>query len=332
MVGGVVEEKFASRAGARMLLEIAAALDYRGMYELAIEGIPAMPPAPPGSLPSPEELAEQQERELAEFRAAREEESEQERLAEANRKYTLTPLGLDKARCLQALNRWLGERPGGPPPPERLVRDALGPLLCGWSGTIVHALAPEPATLDELDRAVTPLDREELHEHIERMTRSGIAAVEAEASSGPARYALTDWGRAAIAPIVAAVLYERRHDEELTLAPDVLDVEAAFQMALPLLRLPRELRGSCRLGVEIPGEEPLMAGAGAQVDDGLVVSSTPLLEQAPETWVTGDPLGWCETVIDPEAGGLHLGGDTELAAALIEALHERLFGNSGQAR
>ena len=233
MVGGVLEEKFASRAGARMLLEIAAALDYRGMYELAIEGIPAMPPAPPGSLPSPEELAEQQERELAEFRAAREEESEQERLAEANRKYTLTPLGLDKARCLQALKRWLGERPGGPPPPERLVRDALGPLLCGWSGTIVHALAPEPATLDELDRAVTPLDREELHEHIGRMARSGIAAVEAEAGSGPARYALTDWGRAAIGPIVAAVHYERRHDEELTLAPDVLDVEAGFQMALP---------------------------------------------------------------------------------------------------
>lgn len=326
MVGGAVEERFASRAGARMLLELAAMLDYRGMYELAIAGIPAMPPAPPGSLPSPEELAEQQERDFAEFKAAREEESEEERRAEANRKYSLTPMGLDKARCLQALKRWLGERPGGPPPPEGLVRDALGPLLCGWSGTIVHALAAEPATLDELDRAVTPLDREELREHLERMAQAGIAAAEAEAGPGAARYALTEWGRAAIAPIVAAVHYERRHDEELTLAPDVLDVEAGFQMALPLLRLPRELRGSCRLGVEIPGEEPLIAGAGARVDDGLVVSSSPLLEQAPETWATGDALGWCETVIDPEADRLHVGGDTELAQALIAALRERLFG------
>jgi len=41
--------------------------------------------------------------------------------------------------------------------------------------------------------------------------------------------------------------------------------------------------------------------------------------------------GWCETVIDPEAGRLHLGGDTELAEALIEVLHKRLFGNTGPA-
>lgn len=84
-------------------------------------------------------------------------------------------------------------------------------------------LAAEPATLDELDRAVTPLDREELREHLERMA----------------------------------------------------------------------------------------------------------LEQAPETWATGDALGWCETVIDPEADRLHVGGDTELAEALIAALHERLFGGAG---
>jgi hypothetical protein len=37
-------------------------------------------------------------------------------------------------------------------------------------------------------------------------------------------------------------------------------------------------------------------------------------------------------VIDPEAGRLHLGGDTELAEALIEALHEALFGGVGPSR
>jgi DNA-binding HxlR family transcriptional regulator len=304
-----------------MLFELAAGLDYRGLYELAMEGIPGMPPV---ALPSPEELEEKRERELAEFKAEREEESEQARAAEANRKLELTPLGLDTARCHLALKRWLAARPGGPPRPDSLVAEALGPLLCGWSGTIVHALAPEPATLDELDRAVTLLDREDTQEHVERMVRSGMAAAQTEA--GVVRYALTGWGRAAIAPIVAAVHYERRHDEETTLAPDVFDVEAGFQMALPLLRLPAWLRGSCRLGVQIPGDEPLIAGATVQIDAGVVASSSPLLEEAPGTWVSGDALGWCETVIDPDADKLNVGGDTELAEALIAALHERLFG------
>jgi len=326
VVGGVIEEGFASRAGTRMLLEMAATHDYRGLYELAIEGIPGMPPVPPGSLPSPEELVEREKRELAEFRAEREEETEEERRVEDNRTYGITPLGMDKARCYMTVNRWLGERPGGPLPPGEIVQGALGPLVCGWSGTIVHALAPEPLSLDELDRAVALLDREELLEHVERMVGSGIA--KAEAGSDPVRYALTEWCRAAITPLVAGVLYERRHDEDMTLPPDVFDVEAAFQMALPLLRLPPGLRGSCRLGVQIPGDEPLIAGATAQVGGGVVASSTSLLEEEPETWVTGDPLSWCETVIDPEADALELGGDTELAEALIEALHERLFGDA----
>ena len=46
-------------------------------------------------------------------------------------------------------------------------------------------------------------------------------------------------------------------------------------------------------------------------------------------WLTGDPLGWCQTVIDPTADKLISGGDTELADALLAALHERLFGEGG---
>ncbi len=168
------------------------------------------------------------------------------------------------------------------------------------------------------------LDREGARKHVERMVRSGMA--EAGTRAGEVRYGLSDWGRAAIAPIVAAVLYERRHDAAMTSPPDVFDVEAAFQTALPLIQLPPALRGSARLGVQIPGGEPLMAGATVQVDRGVVLASSALLDEEPETWVTGDPLAWCETVIDPSAPRLNLGGDTELAAALLQALHERLFG------
>jgi hypothetical protein len=90
-------------------------------------------------------------------------------------------------------------------------------------------------------------------------------------------------------------------------------------MALPLIQLPPGLRGSCRLGVAIPGGEPLVAGATAQGDRGAVISSSPLLDEIPETWATGTPLDWCETVVDPTTARLEAGGDTELAVALIEA-------------
>jgi DNA-binding HxlR family transcriptional regulator len=306
-----------------MLLTLAAGLDYRGLYELAAEGIPGVPPAPPGTLPTPEELRESRQDEQAEAEAELERSEAAEVEAEVHRKYRISQQGMVLANAHLTLQRWLGERPGGLPREETLMRDALGPLLCGWSGMIVHALAPEPLSLDELDRAVTLLDREGTHKHVKEIVRSGIA--EAQTDSGATRYALTEWGRAAIAPLVAAVVCEAGDDSEMALPPDVFDVEAGFQMALPLLRLPPELRGSCRLGVEIPGGEPLIAGATAQIDGGVVASSSPLLEEDPETWVSGDALGWCETVIDPEADKLYLGGDAELAEALIAALHERLF-------
>ena len=300
-----------------MLLGQAAGLDYEGLREAVARGIPGLPPAPPGGLPDAEELGGRKHDEV---------EAEDREPIDPHVKYRITPLGEDLGRALLALRRWLDARPGGPPPADALVREAIGPLVCGWSGTIVHALAPEPLTLDGLDRAVRLLDREGVREHVEAMVRSGLA--EAGAGVGEVHYALTDWGREAIAPLAAAACYERRHEEEHTLPPDVFDVEAAFQMALPLVRLAPWLRGSCRLGVQIPGGEPLLAGATAQVNLGVVVSS-PLLDEEPETWVTGDPLGWCQTVIDPTADKLISGGDTELADALLAALHERLFGEGG---
>jgi DNA-binding HxlR family transcriptional regulator len=222
------------------------------------------------------------------------------------------------------LERWLDNRPDGPLKLGPEGAAAIASLVRGWSVTIVHALAAEPLTLAELERSAGAVSHETVAEQVEAMERAG--QIEALPGGGEARYALTDWGREGIAPIVAAVRYERHYPEDDVLPPDVFDVEAAFQMALPLLRLPPDPRGSCRLGVRIPGEEPLLVGATAQVDEGRVVSSSPLLDNEPEAWAAGSPLDWCETVVDPATARLTLGGDTRLAGNLLEALHERLFG------
>jgi len=240
-------------------------------------------------------------------------------------KMTTSSKGEEFLFVAHAMRRWLGNCPSGPLELGPEGGDPLSALVCCWSATVTHALAPEPLTLEELNRAVGILDSDIVEEHLEAMVRSGLA--EARADPGEPRYALTGWGREGIAPIVAAVRYECHYPEPDVLPPDVFDAEAAFQMALPLLRLPPRLRGSCRLGVVIPGEEPLVAGATVEVDRGAVLAASPLLDREPETWATGSPLDWCETVVDPSTARLEVGGDVELAEALLAALHEKLFGS-----
>ncbi len=223
-----------------------------------------------------------------------------------------------------SIERWLRNCPAGRLELGPRGAKALAPLVCGWSATVTHALAAEPLTLAELDHEVGILDGDGVATHLDMLLRSGQA--EELPGGGEPRYALTNWGREGISPIVAAVRFECHYPEDDVLPPDVFDVEAAFQMALPLVELPPGLRGAARLGVQILGGEPLMAGATAQVDRGRVVSSSPLLEENPATWATGTPLDWCEAVVDPATDRLTAGGDAALAGAMVEALHERLFG------
>jgi DNA-binding HxlR family transcriptional regulator len=221
------------------------------------------------------------------------------------------------------LERWLQNCPSGPLRLGLESAMAVTSLVCNWSATVTHALTREPQTLAELDLAVDILDYSVLEEHVEAMESCG--QVEALPGKGKPRYALTEWGREAIAPLCAAIRFELHYQEGDTLPPDILDVEAAYQMALPLLKLPPDLFGSCRLGVQIPGEESLMAGATAQVDRGCVLSSSPLLEEEPENWATGSPLDWLDTVVDPSTDLVQIGGDAHLVNTLIESLHETLF-------
>ena len=239
-----------------------------------------------------------------------------------------TPVRATKAphffEVTELLDRWLEQCPAGAP--QGLDRGAaIATLVCCWSATVTHALAREPLTLAELDEVVTLLERETVEEHVEAMVSIGL--VEAQTAEGETRYAPTEWLRRGLAPLAAAARLELHFPEEDIAPPDILDVEASFQLTLPLLELPAELRGSCRLGVQIPGGPPLMAGATAQVSGGGVVASSPLLEESPDTWATGSPQDWVDTLLDPGAGKIVPGGDVELARALVLRLHEALFGD-----
>jgi hypothetical protein len=69
--------------------------------------------------------------------------------------------------------------------------------------------------------------------------------------------------------------------------PDRLDVEAIFQLALPLIALPTELSGCCRLDVQLGHDEtPAIVGVTARVEGGRVASCEGRLDQQAETWMS----------------------------------------------
>ena len=334
--GGATESGFRARTAALTLLYVATSMDRDGlltMLEASLSGVPA-------PLPDEDEDYEELEADYAELEEDDELDLEQDEdeLAreealhpELHTQVELTDKGEEMLFVSGTIERWLLRCPQGPLELGLAGARALAPMVLAWTATLTHALAAGPLTLAELERALgAVLDPETLEQQLESMVNSG----QAEALYGSGRapsYALTDWGREAVSPIVAAVRFEQRYPEDDVLAPDVFDVEAAFEMALPLLHLPDELRGTVRAGVRLPGAEgeDLVAGSTVEVEGGRIAAASPLLDRVPETWATGDPLDWCETVIDPGAARLELGGDIELAGSLIEALHERLFGGSG---
>lgn len=317
--GGATGSEFRARTAALTLLWVATSVDREallGTLESSLEGMPGP------TVPSEDDV--EYEEELDEYERERE-----AALAEhepgVREPMQLTGKGEEMLFVTGALERWLQRCPQGPLELGLAGARAVMPMVLSWSATLTHALAQGPLTSAELEHALSSvLEPEPVERQLEAMVGSG----QAEALYGSGRapvYALTDWGREAVSPIVAAVRFEQRYPEADVLDPDVFDVEAAFQMALPLIEVPPAVRGTVRAGVLVPGEEELIAGATVQLEGGRIAASSPLLDRVPETWATGTPLEWCETVTDPAAAKLDLGGDVPLAQGLIEALHERLW-------
>ena len=225
------------------------------------------------------------------------------------------------------LQGWLRACPTGPLELDRKGIEATAALACCWSSAVTHALSKGPCTLASVAEEANSLVGEEVvREHLDALLSTGQAEIR-PSDGGVEGYALTEWGAAGIAPLVAAVRHELRFPQEEILPPEVLDIEATFQLCGPRLRLPADLRGTCRLSVAVPGDEPVLAGATVEVVGGKVISSSILLDREPETWATGDPQDWCEAAVDPAgAAMLETGGDTKLAMALVRAVNEWLFG------
>ncbi len=241
--------------------------------------------------------------------------------------YELTASGRDLLAVAQALSAWLSLAPGRAMElGSAEAKSAIKALAEGWSTSIVRALASRPLSLTELDRVIAHVSYPSLERRLSAMRLLGMV----EARPGPGRstpYAATAWLRAAIAPLAAAARWEQRYRSQE--APPITnrDVEAAFLLALPLLRLPEDVSGSCRLAVQMGnGSSPGLVGVIAEAKGGAVVSSVTRLEGSPDASLLGPAAAWFAAVIERDSHRLEVSGESHLGANLVEGLHAALFG------
>jgi len=241
-------------------------------------------------------------------------------------KLQISPKGRELVFVTRTVERWLAKRPGGALSLEDpLSGAAIQALVYGWSATVVHALAGEPRSLRELDAILDLPNSEMVAEHVEALEAVGLLACEEDAVLGE-RYVATRWLRQSIAPLAAAARLERRDGMEDTAPIDALDASAGLMLATPLVELPSDLSGACRLEVELD-DGAGMAGAVAQVRPGEPPSADLGLDlDQVETEATGSLEDWLDTVIEPDAKRIRTRGDRKLAGILVAGLHRALFG------
>jgi DNA-binding HxlR family transcriptional regulator len=238
--------------------------------------------------------------------------------------YELTKSGRDLLEVANVLAMWLSASPHGSVPlGSTAAKSAINAFLDGWSTSMLRALAARPLSLTELDSLIAGVSYPSLERRLGAMRLAG--QVEKRRTGGRGTpYAVTDWLRAAIAPLVAAVSWERRHASQLVNPVTSRDVEGTFLLVLPSVRLPEEFSGRCRLAVEM-AEPGRLVGVLAEVERGKVIACTSRLHGTPNAWAVGSVHAWLQAVIERDPARLDLGGARDFAGALIDGLSQTFF-------
>lgn len=248
---------------------------------------------------------------------------------EPGREARITTAGEQMLFISFVAERWLQAAPGGPVDFDSGEAErAISALVDGWAHSIVHTLARQPMSLQQLDAALRELGEPAIRRRLTAMRHARLVEVRPADAEAGGLYAPTDWLRAGIAPLSAAARLERRDPKPGMVPIEAIDVEAAFLLSLPLLELPAGVAGPCRLGVEI-GEEGApdgLAGVTAQVEAGRVTACTTRLDDSTGTWAIASAGDWLDTLIEPDAKRVRTGGDRVLAASLLAQLRKTLFG------
>lgn len=240
--------------------------------------------------------------------------------------FELTAVGRELWTVALILQGWLEAAPDGPIQLGSVAaKSAVKALVEGWGTGMIRALAARPLSLTELDSVLAGISYPSLERRLGAMRLAG--QLERARSLGRGTpYDVTAWLRRAIMPLAAAARWERTNAPATTAPIGRLDVEAAFLLAIPLLRLPMELSGACRLALDLrAGEASRRVDVLTIVREGEIVSCATRLRGEPDAWASASGDAWLRAVLEQDTGGFELGGDFRLARAMLDGLHSALF-------
>lgn len=241
-----------------------------------------------------------------------------------------TPAGKEVPFVGFVLQQWLDHSPDGPIELGPDAGPALWALLSGWSSTVIHTFATGSHTASEACEAIQILDLETVESQIAAMADAGLLEALPSKADEEERFVATEWLRLAIAPLATAARMELRYPPGDTAPIAALDVQAAFQLTLPMLKLPPDLVGSCALAVELDeGVLNSPAGVTVRVDRGRVLSCETRLDEDTEFRASASAPEWLEMVIEADLALARAGGEETLPTRLIGELHKALFKPSG---
>ena len=242
---------------------------------------------------------------------------------------SLTAAGEEMLVVAADLEVWLAACPEGPIALEgEHAKVAVRALTDGWSSTLIRELADGPRTATELSMRIPQLTQSALERRLAWMRQTGqIEPMQKRGRATP--YAPTDWLRRSLAPLCSAGRCEARHLDDSPPITNV-EVETAFLLTVPLLRLADGVNGDCLLAArtEDGGHNGDMPVAGVDVDvrDGKPTARRTELSHDPSNWAMGPAQAWIDVVIDGRVDGLRVGGsDPQLALDLVSALHHALY-------
>lgn len=242
--------------------------------------------------------------------------------------YELTRPGHDLLAVAEAMRTWLERSPEGAIAlGTPAAKNAIKALADGWSSTIVRAIASRPLSLTDLDRLIATHNYPSLERRLGALRLVGlIEPAPGQGRSNP--YGASRWLRRAVAPILAAARWERRHLTAGAAPVGRLEVEAALLLTAPGLRMSSELSGSCRVAVEVPTKngDGGLAGAVLEIEEGRVRSCLTTLKGTVDAWATGSVSDWLRATLQLELQALEVGGDCRLPEAIFEGIHSDLRG------
>lgn len=228
------------------------------------------------------------------------------------------------------LDAWLADAPQGSLKlGEAYTAATVKALAVAWGSTLLRWLAERPRSLGELERLVHVFGYRKLERILRDLVKAGLVqrvVLDGRSNS----YEVTHWARQTAGLLAAAMRWERREIAKRSASVSSIEAEGVLLLALPLIKLPSEARGSCALLVDAdaPMEESL-GGAVVRLSGGNPLSWKEVgqrdlreIELEVDCWVRGPTLAWLGTHTRGPKALLSTGGKTDLAEKVLAALRE----------